>query len=54
MHVFAIGKEESFKNSMLGEGVIPAGGSAAKPLANMRTSSRHTVVAFSKDKKSTF
>lgn len=53
VHVLAIGKGESVKNSMLGGGVIPAGGSAVKPVANISTSPRDTAVTFSKKRKST-
>lgn len=51
VQVDVFGKGESTKNLMLGEGVIPAGGSAFNPLANISISSRDTAVAFSNDKK---
>lgn len=44
--VFATGKGETLKNWMHGGGVIPAGGTAVSPVANIK-SSRHTAVAFS-------
>lgn len=52
VHVLAIGKGEWAKNWMLGGGVIPAGGSAPKPVANIRTSSRDTAATFSKKENS--
>lgn len=51
VQVDVFGKGESTKNSLLGEGVIPAGGSAVNPLANIIISSRDTAGAFSNDKK---
>lgn len=46
-HVFAIGNGELLRNSMLGAGVIPAGGIDDSPVANISTSSRDTVVCVS-------
>lgn len=49
--VFATGKGESLKNWMHGGGVIPAGGTAVSPVANIIKSPRHTAVAFSERRK---
>lgn len=49
--VFATGKGKTLKNWMHGGGVIPAGGTAVSPVANIIKSSRHTAVAFSERRK---
>lgn len=51
--VLATGKGESLKNSMRGGGIMPAGGSAARPVANIKNSSSETAVTFSERRKST-
>lgn len=41
-HVFAIGKGESSRNCMVGDGSSPDGGSEPRPVVNIRTSSTVT------------
>lgn len=51
VHVFAIGKGELARNTMHGGGVIPAGGSEVRPVANINTSISDTSVWCSKQMK---